>query len=283
MKANFQKSLKPVLVWEGGYVNHPKDPGGPTNKGVTQRVYDAYRANSGKPKQTVAKITSVEVEAIYKVQYWDVVKGDQLPVGVDLAVFDYAVNSGTGRASRALQKVLGVQQDGSVGQITIEAAKNIDSLACIKLICDERLQFVKNLKTWSTFGKGWQRRIMGEAVGVQDSDKGIIDIASRMAKNEPLPPLPKAEAIGKAEPTDRKLSTEPEAAAAGTGAIATGGLTLADSFTSIGEWAGMTKDQIQPFIDYSPYIKGLFFLILGASVLGGLAIFLKKRQNGSIQ
>lgn len=272
-----------MLVWEGGYVNHPKDPGGPTNKGVTQKVYDAYRANTGKPQQSVAKISNAEVEAIYKKQYWDIVRGDDLPIGVDLAVFDYAVNSGAGRATRALQKVLGVQQDGNIGQMTIDAVKNTDSLACIKGICDERLAFVKKLHTWSTFGKGWQRRIMGEKEGVQEGDKGIIDIASRMAKGEPMPPLPKAEANGKAESSDRKLSTEPEAAAAGTGALATGGLSLTDMISTIGDWAGMTKDQIQPFIDYSPYIKGVFFVILGASVLGGLAVFLKKRQNGSIQ
>lgn len=283
MKANFKKSLKPVLVWEGGYVNHPRDPGGPTNKGVTQRVYDAYRSNHGKPKQSVQAITNAEVEAIYKKQYWDAVRGDDLPLGVDLAVFDYAVNSGVGRAARALQKVVGVQQDGQIGALTLEQVAAAEPDALCVLICKERYAFVQKLSTWSTFGKGWKRRIMGEQEGAQEGDKGIIDISVRMAREQPTPPLPKKEAGGKAEPEDRKLSTEPEAAAAGTGAVATGGLSITDSISTVGEWAGMTKDQIQPFLDYSPYIKAVFFGFLAISILGGLAIFMKKRREGALQ
>jgi lysozyme family protein len=283
MKANFKKCLKPVLVWEGGYVNHPKDPGGPTNKGITQRVYDAWRINQGKPKQSVQKIVDAEVEAIYKKQYWDLVQGDVLPLGVDLAVFDYAVNSGTGRASRALQKVLGVKQDGQIGQRTLARVEEVQPDVLAVALCEERLRFVKSLRTWSTFGKGWMRRIMGEKSGAQDSDKGIIDIAVRMANEEPIPPLPTKEAGGKADPVDKKLSTEPEAVAAGTGGLSVGGLTFVDSVSTLGEWAGMTKEQVQPFIDYSPYIKAIFFGFLAVSILGGLGVWIKKRQSGALQ
>lgn len=283
MKANFKKCLEPVLVWEGGYVNHPKDPGGPTNKGITQRVYDAYRTNQGKPKQSVKFLTRPELEAIYKKQYWDLMQGDLLPIGVDLAVFDYAVNSGTGRSAKALQKVLGTKQDGQIGQMTLKRIEEISPDILATAICEERLRFVKSLRTWSTFGKGWQRRIMGEKTGAQDGDKGIIDIAVRMAHNEPLPPLPTKEAGGKADPADKKLSSEPEAVAAGGGGLSIGGLSLVDGISSLGEWAGMTKEQVQPFIDYSPYIKMVFFGFLAISILGGLGVWIKKRQSGAIQ
>ena len=110
MKANFDKSLALVLVHEGGYVNHPKDPGGATNRGVTQAVYDAYRKTRGKAGQSVKFITDEEVNAIYKFQYWDRVQGDLLPAGLDYAVFDFAVNSGVGRASKYLQAVPDIRQ-----------------------------------------------------------------------------------------------------------------------------------------------------------------------------
>jgi len=282
MRDNFKRCMGPLLVWEGGYSNHPKDPGGPTNKGVTQKVYDAYRANHGKTKQSVKLITNKEVEDIYKSQYWDPVKGDLLPAGVDLAVFDFAVNSGTARAARALQKCVGAAQDGQVGQVTLDRVAEVQDDALVVAICQERLRFVKTLSTWPTFGAGWKRRIMGEQEGAQDGDKGVIDIGVRMAREEPMPPLPKKEATGKADPTDQKLSTQPEAVGAGTSALSVGGLSFADSITSIGEWVGMTKDQIQPFIDYSPYIKGVFFGLLAFGILGTLGAFLLRKKEGRI-
>jgi hypothetical protein len=121
---------------------------------------------------------------------------------------------------------------------------------------------------------------MGSEPGAQDKDKGIIDIATRMARGEKLPPLPKTEAGGKAEATDKKISSEPEAVAAGGGGLSIGGLTLVDGISSLGEWAGMTKEQVQPFIDYSPYIKMVFFGFLAFSILGGLAVWVKKRREG---
>lgn len=290
MKTNFKKSLKPVLVWEGGYVNHPKDPGGPTNKGITQEVYNAYRRNQGKPTQSVSKISDSEVEAIYNVQYWEMVGGDDLPAGVDLAVFDYAVNSGTARAIRSLQKCVGVAQDGQIGEVTLQRVSEVDALSLISSICNERLSFVKKLRTWSTFGKGWQRRIMGDQPGVQDGDKGIIDIASRMAKSEPLPPLPKAEANGKADPVDVKIEATPEGAAGGTGVIGAGGVAAAkvgvgawigNQMINLGEFAGFTKDQIEPLVQYSSYIGYAFIGLTVLGAVGVVAVRLKNQKEGS--
>lgn len=159
MRSNFEKALEITLGFEGGYSNHPDDPGGATMKGVTQRVYDKYRAQRGSVQQDVRYISQNELREIYKVQYWDLIAGDMLPSGIDAAVFDYAVNSGATRASRALQSVLGVRTDGNIGLSTVSAAKAMNAEEVIEKLCDERMAFVRRLKTFSTFGKGWTRRI----------------------------------------------------------------------------------------------------------------------------
>ena len=155
MKENYPQALKQVLKYEGGYVDHPKDPGGPTNKGVTQAVYDAWQKKNGLPTQSVRNISDAAVAAIYKQQYWDAISGDDLPSGVDFAVFDFAVNSGVSRAAKYLQAVVGVTQDGQIGPATIQATKTYVAMA----VTNKRLAFMQSLSIWSTFGKGWSARI----------------------------------------------------------------------------------------------------------------------------
>ncbi len=155
MKKNYQRCLKKVLESEGGYVNHPADPGGATNKGITQNTYNAWLKKHGKASASVRNIPMEHVEAIYRVEYWDRVKGDQLPPGVDLATFDFAVNSGVSRAAKFLQRVCGVTQDGMIGPATIAAIGPNTA----NDLCDARLAFLKGLNTWPTFGKGWGARV----------------------------------------------------------------------------------------------------------------------------
>src|SRR6187401_363537 len=115
---NFNKALQLVLAHEGGYVNHPKDPGGPTNKGITQRVYDMYRKDKGLNTRSVKNIDKAEISDIYKTRYWDMIKGDRLPDGIDYVVFDGAVNSGPGQSVKWLQRALGDNYAGKVdGQL----------------------------------------------------------------------------------------------------------------------------------------------------------------------
>jgi len=151
--------LQKVLEHEGGFVDHPRDPGGATNKGVTQAVYDAYRTRKKQRRQSVRHIAQREVEAIYRNEYWDRVSGDDLPDGVNYAVFDYAVNSGVHRASRHLQRIAGVRQDGIIGPATLAAVDRLEPRDIIKRLCDERLGFMRSLRIWPTFGKGWTRRV----------------------------------------------------------------------------------------------------------------------------
>lgn len=158
--ATFRTALAAVLVHEGGYVDHPKDPGGPTNQGVTQRVYDAWRMQRGLERRSVKDMTSAEVGMIYQVQYWDVIQGAKLPAGVDYVVFDGAVNSGPVQSAKWLQRALGVPADGHIGERTLRAVRecrNHDDL--VAAICAMRLAFLQALRTWATFGKGWTSRV----------------------------------------------------------------------------------------------------------------------------
>lgn len=202
---SFPQSLQLVLAHEGGFVNHPADPGGATNKGVTQGVYDTYRRSIGEKPRSVKSITKAEVEDIYRNQYWGKIDGDALPAGIDYAVFDYAVNSGVGKAVKDLQRTLrgwsnrlgevaNIRVDGIIGQATIAAAcaaANEDEAAFIESLCDRRMSFLKSLKTFKTFGKGWTRRVMGAVEGYQETDSGVIDYAIKMAHDDLSFPLPK--------------------------------------------------------------------------------------------
>lgn len=165
MRENFTAALAAVLVHEGGYVNHPADPGGATNRGVTQRVYDAYRLGQGVKAQSVRYITDEEVHAIYKRQYWDVLRCDELPSGVDYAVFDFGVNSGCDRAARYLQMALAnpaVKVDGVIGVVTIDAAKNHQNHAIlVGKLCEDRWDFLTRLPHFPTFKNGWKSRVDG--------------------------------------------------------------------------------------------------------------------------
>ena len=158
MKENLIPSMRALMSHEGGFVNNPKDPGGMTNLGVTQRVWEAWVGHSVGEKEMRA-LTPVIVAPMYKRKYWDKVSGDLLPSGVDHAVFDFAVNSGPGQAAKILQRVLGVKQDGDIGLVTLEKALSIDSSKLIDDYNDARLAFLKSLPAWVNFGNGWDNRV----------------------------------------------------------------------------------------------------------------------------
>lgn len=140
--ANYDACLKKTLVYEGGYTNNPADPGGPTNWGITIADARMYWKKDATAADVKAMPLSVAKE-IYRKHYWDAVKGDDLPDGLDLAVFDFAVNSGVSRSLNYLKLY-----------------RTNDAAESAARICDERLRFLKGLKTWPTFGKGWERRVV---------------------------------------------------------------------------------------------------------------------------
>lgn len=162
MKSNWPKSLVLMLNHEGGYVNHPKDPGGSTMNGVTQRTYDTYRARRDKVKQSVKYIGAAEINIVYRTMYWNPIRADDLPIGIDYLTFDASVNSGPNRGPKWTQKALGVKADGVVGPQTIAAADSLSDgqvVAAIKKATGYRLGFLKGLSHWKTFGRGWSRRV----------------------------------------------------------------------------------------------------------------------------
>jgi len=155
---NFNTIMDHVFREEGGYVDHPADPGGATNMGITHITLAEYR---GKPvtKADVRNLTRAEAREIYRKRYWNVIRGDDLPSGIDLVMMDGSVNSGVGRGPKWVQAALGVVQDGKVGPATIAAAKRANAAVVINAACEARMKFLRGLKTFNTFGRGWTARV----------------------------------------------------------------------------------------------------------------------------
>jgi len=158
MKENFDQALKAILHHEGGFVNHPKDPGGMTNLGVTKRVWEEWVGHEVDEKAMRA-LTPETVGPMYKTKYWDKIRGDDLPTGVDYAVFDAAINSGPGRAAKWLQTAVGAVPDGAIGAGTLAKVGAMDAKNIIEKYQETRLAFMQSLPTWEIFGKGWGRRV----------------------------------------------------------------------------------------------------------------------------
>jgi len=255
----FQKSLQKVLLHEGGYVNHPKDPGGATNKGVTQKVYDDYRSGKGLKQRSVKSLEDDELEEIYRVRYWSLIKGDSLPAGVSYVVFDGAVNSGVAQSVKWLQRAVGTNPDGVMGPATINAVKdwkNYDNL--IDKICDRRLAFLKALKTWPTFGKGWQSRVeQVRAVGKAWADGDVSPEPTKLFDSD---------AAAKARLSDAK-SAPPVSAGDAAAGVGGGGF-------GVGLLLDQAKDQLMPFSGQNTAIDKLISIVIIASLVigvGGLA------------
>lgn len=158
MQENWDESFEMVLKHEGGFVNHPKDPGGMTNLGVTKLAWEGYVGKS-MDEAFMRSLTPEVVKPFYKAMYWDKIKGDQLPAGVDYAAYDLAVNSGVGRAAKFLQEIAGVTVDGVLGPKSMGAIRECDPEQTVQALCDMRLNFLKGLNTFDTFGKGWTIRV----------------------------------------------------------------------------------------------------------------------------
>lgn len=156
--SNFEKCLEIILHHEGGYVNHPKDPGGETNLGVTKRVYEEWGGT-----KDMKDLTVEDVAPIYKKGYWDKMKGDDLPGGLDLCVFDFGVNAGPGRSAKYLQTMIGTVADGGIGPNTLaKVAEYVDAHgieSTIENFQAERQKYYESLSTFDTFGRGWTRRV----------------------------------------------------------------------------------------------------------------------------
>lgn len=162
MVSLFDLALEELLKHEGGYVNHPRDPGGITNLGVTKRTYEAWKKRPVS-EQEMRELTPSKVGPLYYQKYWLPVKAEHLPPGVALHVFDFGVNAGPRRAIRYLQKAVGVPADGLYGPITKKAVNNYlakhGDTKLIKRYADLRMKYYRSLPIFDTFGRGWTRRV----------------------------------------------------------------------------------------------------------------------------
>ena len=157
MKNNFDKCLHMLLEHEGGYVNNKHDKGGMTNLGVTKRVYDEWIGRES-TEQEMRDLTPDDVAPIYKKNYWDRVKGDYVPSGVDWCLYDWAVNSGSGRPAKAVQRAVGATPDGVIGKQTVGLIMEKDPKFIIDYVYTVRQAFYEGLDDYKHFGRGWSRR-----------------------------------------------------------------------------------------------------------------------------
>lgn len=158
----FDHALAVILRHEGGFVNHPKDPGGMTNLGVTKAVWESYIGRNATEAEMRA-LTPATVAPLYRRNYWNAVSGDELPAALALCVFDFAVNAGPARANRYLQSLVRVAQDGKTGAMTVSAANAFVAAhgerQSVTAYQEARRGYYRSLSTFSTFGKGWLRRV----------------------------------------------------------------------------------------------------------------------------
>lgn len=265
---NFKESLRLVLKHEGGYVDHPKDPGGATNLGVTIGTLSGWL---GRPatKAEVRKLTAETVAPIYRKQYWDRVWGDDLPKGLDYAVFDFAVNSGPSKAVKSLQAALGMpkkEQDGAMGLNTLRTVRAANADAVIVKLCDGRLAWLKRLKTWGTFGRGWGSRVAGvkKAALAMTGDE-IVRVSVKKTQDDEI-------GSARADPSDESmLSSDVGTAGALTGAGVTGsGVTQIINETA-GQVSGLT-----PYLEVAKWVF-VALLVIGA----GLGIYAAIKRSRS--
>jgi len=248
--------------WEGGWSDHPADPGGKTMYGITQATLSSWLGRPASATE-IRSLTKQQAQAIYRDRYWKRVSGDQLPPGVDLCVYDFGVNSGPDRAVRSLQTALGVKADGWVGELTLAALRLRDADKLINTLCDRRLAFLKALPTWSKFGKGWANRV----ADVRKRALVMAGASNQIATAGPAVPEGGTPKATPAPPAEKTVSTEQKVggAAAGTAIIV----------TTLGPLAGFWRDNKDVLAD------PMFLAVAG--VLAAVTLFMLFRKPKTVE
>lgn len=158
----FDAALTEVLHHEGGFVNHPRDPGGMTNLGVTRDTWEAWTKRDA-TEADMRALTPAKVAPLYRANYWNAVRGDDLPPALALCAFDFAVNAGPSRSSRYLQKLVGALVDGKIGPASVASAKAFvareGAAEAVRRFQQQRRDYYRQLSTFDAFGRGWMRRV----------------------------------------------------------------------------------------------------------------------------
>jgi lysozyme family protein len=243
----WDEALAIELKFEGGKDDDPVDPGGRTNQGVIQRVYSSWRIKQGLKSRDVFLMENNERDAIYFQNYGKLVRFDELPPGINIVVLDGGVNSGPGQSIKWLQRALGLGADGVLGDRTMEAIMNHpDHDALIASICEQRMRFLRALKTFYHFGKGWTSRVNQLKRIGQSWAMGSVGPPVQWEPN-----MNKKATIVDAKP---KLSTAPADATAAGGTVTTA-LSTAQGI-------------LEPLSYSSPLVNQI---LIGIVVLGGIA------------
>lgn len=272
---NLKNVLKLSTNNEGGYSNHPRDPGGPTNHGITIATLRAHRGSA-----TIADVKALsldEANQIYVKNYWKPIWGDQLPAGLDYAVFDFGINSGPSRAVKTLQGLLpGCAIDGVMGPKTIAAVLAYDTADLIRKYIDKRMTFFKSLKTWPTFGRGWTYRTIGkDPQGQFKAKPGVLGDALAMVAERPITflpmPLDELLPIAKARDSDIKVfSTITNKLQAGAGAAIGGAVAVPQLPSIIGGMLPQlqqARDTMETVKDVSQWLTYAFVALTVACVV----------------
>lgn len=228
---NFDAVMEEVFLHEGGYVNHKKDPGGETNYGISKRSY---------PNLNIRALTKADAKTIYRKDFWEPIRGDELPTGIDLVTMDPSVNSGRKRGVSWLQHALGVVVDGQMGPATVAAARKAEPAGVISRACAKRSGWLRGLRTWGTFGKGWARR-------VAEVEAAAIRMANPYA-------------LGKTLTAARKSAEKEDKKAGGTVVGTAGGGAGLEANDSLGDLMAHP---------WAPYLIGAVLLLLLAQFIGG--------------
>lgn len=293
---SLDRCLAVTLREEGGYFDHPKDPGGKTNFGVIQRVYDKYRVARGLETQTVGVIDQSEVRDIYNKYYWSPLQCDDMPPGVDLAVFDFGVNSGISRSAKYTQRILGVKVDGHIGPDTLHALNTTDPEWFINRLKDDRLAFVNRIPYKKYFIKGWTRRIARVRRDALNFDEAFsIDSPSDTTKGKVVITRGDGKVYPKAQPNGgepkksliRSKSFWSSVIAGGSAAsvvVEQVGSTANTVNTSVGTVVG-TTESVSKMIEtlVSALQNPLFLLGIAGIIVATYLIFERKRKMDDLE
>lgn len=271
----FQKCLKRVLQWEGGNDDDPRDTGGRTSRGILQREYDRYRSGHNLPPGDVFRASQDEIVDIYRRNYWDRIGGDDLPDGVDLCVFDAAVNSGVAQAAKWAQRAAGgIAVDGDFGPATRAALRaSVDRASLIEDISSRRLAMLQGLAGWKHFGRGWSRR-------VSDIRKTAL---AWSAGSVAAPPVSVSPAPVN-RPTEVKPPAVDDTVVNGTtvgSALAAAIAWLADKAGLIGDAARDAVDHLQPVAGYLPAVQTMCGALLVVAAATGIYVSWTRRRHAA--
>jgi len=268
VSTTYTEAYKRERVYEGGNDDDPQDPGGRTSRGIIQREYDAYRRRKGLSPQDVWKASESEIAEIYRVQYWDAVQGDELPPGIDMFVFDGAVNSGPKQSIKWLQRALDITADGVIGQVTLDALEaDDDHDQIIAKMATARSAFLRALKTFPRFGRGWMSRVDNLTKASQALASGSIGPS----------PISVADFGGHTKARITNVATPPVS-------VETGAATTVATTTASGviDQIQSVASQLSPFQDTLTVVK--YIVIAIAVISAGITIYsiIRRKQINAV-